>query len=956
MPDAHNKENSSNITKRVYVIACGVLSIDIKRLAENFNLDISMRFLKGGLHEKPMELRKQLQTAIDEVSGSDQYDRIAIGYGICGRGTVGVEARDIPLVIPKAHDCIAMFLGSNQAYNDEFSRYPGTYYISAGWYEEKAEPLSQRRRWAYFGDEKIKYDDLVKKYGEKDARETFKFLNSWKRNYQRAALIDTGVENSRIYEDYAKSMAKEYNWKYEVIKGNLSLLEKLICTDSTTNEILVVPPKHRIEHDPKSDGVRVDPILKKTEIGDKQPKSFWVRDNNNRLKNKREIDFGLGIDAGGTFTDAAIYDLSADRVCSKNKALTTRWNLTEGIQEALAGLDTEKLKAVELVAISTTLATNAIVEGKGQKVGLILMPPYGLFDLGDINYEPKSIVLGRLEITGKEIDPVNELQIRRTAREMVKRFQVKAFAVSGFAGTINPEHELLVQRLLHEETGLFVTCGHELSDLLNFRTRAMTAVLNARIIPRSIDLLDNIEGVLHKHGIKARIVVVKGDGTLMSAEMAMERPVETILSGPAASVAGAHYLTDCEDAIVVDVGGTTSDIAAFQEGEVKICKNGADIGGFKTHVQALEIRTAGLGGDSFISWEKDHFKISPQRVGPIAWLGAKDPGTHKALEYMMFHPGSYQSTTKTMQILIKTGAVDNMSLTHQEKEIVKLLEKRPYSLDELAKYVETPHRMLLHLTHLEDNFIIQRCGLTPTDLLHVTKKFDRWDNKASLKICELVSQITGLEITELAEKLLEQFIKKLAKEILEKELVEKTGHPDLKESKSCQVIIDHILSGADEDHVLQAKLSKPIIAIGAPVKNFLPGAAKLLNARLIIPKNEDVANAVGAITSKIMIRRKATIKPDQEGGFLIEGLEGNRQFLKFDRAVEHAENELVCLVRKIGRASGTSETSIKIHVEDKIPTTANGSPVFLGRTLTAQLKGKPDMLPKQKSLGQSALA
>ncbi|MDP7417699.1 MAG: hydantoinase/oxoprolinase family protein, partial [Desulfobacterales bacterium] len=205
----------------------------------------------------------------------------------------------------------------------------------------------------------------------------------------------------------------------------------------------------------------------------------------------------------------------------------------------------------------------------------------------------------------------------------------------------------------------------------------MTAVLNARIIPRSIDLLDNIEGVLHKHGIKAQIVVVKGDGTLMSAEMARERPVETILSGPAASVAGAHYLTDCEDAIVVDVGGTTSDIAAFQEGEVKICKNGADIGGFKTHVQALEIRTAGLGGDSFISWEKDHFEISPQRVGPIAWLGAKDPGTHKALKYMMFHPGSYQSTTKTMQILIKTGAVDNMSLTHQEKEIVKLLEKRP---------------------------------------------------------------------------------------------------------------------------------------------------------------------------------------------------------------------------------------------------------------------------------------
>lgn len=955
MSDVHKKENSSNTPKRVHVIACGVLSIDIKRLAENFNLDISMQFLKGGLHEKPTELRKQLQEAIDEVSGSGRYDRIAIGYGICGRGTVGVEARDIPLVIPKAHDCIAMFLGSNRAYKDEFSRYPGTYYISAGWYEEKAEPLPQRRRWAYFGDEKIKYDDLVKKYGEKDARETFKFLNSWKRNYQRAAFIDTGVENSRTYKDYAKSMAKEHNWKYEVIKGNLSLLEKLICAESTTDEILVVPPKHRIEHDPKSDGVRADPIWKKTEIGYKRPKRFWITDNDYRSGNNREIDFGLGIDTGGTFTDAVIYDLSTDRVCSKNKALTTRWNLTEGIEEALAGLDTEKLKVVELVAVSTTLATNAIVEGKGQEVGLILMPPYGLFDPEDIKYEPKSTISGRLEITGKEIDPVNDLQVRRVAREMVKRFQVKAFAVSGFAGTINPEHELQVKRLLHQETGLFVTCGHELSDLLNFKTRAMTAVLNARIIPRSLALLDNIEVVLLKRGIKAPVVVVKGDGTLMSAEMARERPVETILSGPAASVAGAQYLTDCEDAIVVDVGGTTSDIAAFQKGEVKVCKNGADIGGFKTHVKALEIRTAGLGGDSFISWEKDHFDISSQRVGPIAWLGAKDPGTHKALRYMMLHPGSYLGSTKTVQLLIKTGAVDSVRLTHQEKEIVKLLEKRPYSLDELAKYVETPHRMLLHLANLEDNFIIQRCGLTPTDLLHVTKDFTRWDNKASLKICELFSQITGLGVKELADKLLEQFIKKLAKEILEKELVEKTGHPGLRESKSCRAIIDHILSGADKDHVVQAKLSKPIIAIGAPVKNFLPGAAKLLNARLILPKNEDVANAVGAITSKIMVRRKVTIKPDQEGGFLIEGLEGNRQFLKFEQAVEHAEHELVSLVREIGRASGTSEKSIEINIEDKIPAIANGSTVFLGRTITAQLKGKPDMLPKQKPFGQSAL-
>ena len=118
-----------NQKRRICVIACGVLSLDIQRLAQGLDLDISLRFLPGGLHERPAELRRQLQAAIDEVAGVDQYDRIAIGYGLCGQGTVGLQSRGIPLAIPRVHDCIALFLGSDSAYRREFSRFPGTYYI-----------------------------------------------------------------------------------------------------------------------------------------------------------------------------------------------------------------------------------------------------------------------------------------------------------------------------------------------------------------------------------------------------------------------------------------------------------------------------------------------------------------------------------------------------------------------------------------------------------------------------------------------------------------------------------------------------------------------------------------------------------------------------------------------------------------------------------------------------------
>ena len=167
---------------------------------------------------------------------------------------------------------------------------------------------------------------------------------------------------------------------------------------------------------------------------------------------------GLGIDVGGTYTDSVIYSLSEKKLLSKRKALTTKWDFTEGIRQSLLSLDQGLLPAVSLVALSSTLATNAIVENKGQKVGLLLMPPYGLFEPEDIAYEPKAIISGRLEITGVPIQPLNEREISQIARRMVCNLDVKAFAVSGFAGVINPEHELSVKRILHDETGLFVSC------------------------------------------------------------------------------------------------------------------------------------------------------------------------------------------------------------------------------------------------------------------------------------------------------------------------------------------------------------------------------------------------------------------------------------------------------------------------------------------------------------------
>jgi N-methylhydantoinase A/oxoprolinase/acetone carboxylase beta subunit len=133
-----------------------------------------------------------------------------------------------------------------------------------------------------------------------------------------------------------------------------------------------------------------------------------------KQSNDQLLKMGLGIDAGGTYTDAVIYDFLAGMVLSKNKALTTKWDFTVGIKETLDGLDKNLLARTDLAAVSTTLATNAVVEGEGQHVGLLIMPPYGLFEEKDIPYEPKAVISGRLEISGEVTVPYQDLPVPST--------------------------------------------------------------------------------------------------------------------------------------------------------------------------------------------------------------------------------------------------------------------------------------------------------------------------------------------------------------------------------------------------------------------------------------------------------------------------------------------------------------------------------------------------------------
>jgi hypothetical protein len=312
--------------RKPYVIACAVLALDIKAVAEKLGTDIGVRYLEGGLHERPHLLREKLQAAIDEISASGRCERIMVGYGVCGRGTVGIQARDIPLVIPKVHDCMALFMGGDREYQREFKKYPGTYYISAGWYEEKTEPFSQQKKTVFLGDQKLSYDELVDKYGENAAKETYRFLSTWKQNYHRAAFIETDVKQSPRYETYAREMAHEYGWQYEKIPGDHALIEKLLVARETNDEILVVQPNHVIQFDSLESKLSAKPVWADKKIRHQETEIIVLDDEALPADDTAYLKIGLGIDAGGTYTDTVLYEFDRGKTICKSKALTTKWD------------------------------------------------------------------------------------------------------------------------------------------------------------------------------------------------------------------------------------------------------------------------------------------------------------------------------------------------------------------------------------------------------------------------------------------------------------------------------------------------------------------------------------------------------------------------------------------------------------------------------------------------------
>jgi N-methylhydantoinase A/oxoprolinase/acetone carboxylase beta subunit len=664
------------------------------------------------------------------------------------------------------------------------------------------------------------------------------------------------------------------------------------------------------------------------------------------------MSLGLGIDTGGTYTDAAIIDFDNGSVISKAKALTTRGDLYLGIANSVGKLDGVDLKRIKLVSLSSTLATNSVVEGKGYRVGLMMVG-------GDYNptipVDEVAEISGGHNLDGEEAQPLDV----KAARDFVisVKDKVDSFAISSFLSVRNPNHELELKKIVQEECGHPVICGHELSSKLGLYERTITAVLNARLIPIISDLVSSVKKVLADKGIEAPLMIVKGDGSLMGEETARLRPVETILSGPAASLIGARHLTGLDDAVVIDVGGTTTDIGILRGGRPRLDPEGAMIGGWRTRVKAADIATSGIGGDSRIVVNRGAIVLAPQRVVPLCIASSMYPSLRQRLEEARSESEksvsgyiALESILQTTEFFIFSRESKGMVLTEEEAKFIELVKHGPRSVQDGCRAIGI-HPYALNLRKLEERGVIQRIGLTPTDILHVDGSYREYDQDASRVGVEVQAQAAGMGIGQFCEEIREMVVRKIAKELVHKLIYEETGRTSTCETS--EYLYDMMISQAKGlDCTFAIELNKPLIGVGAPVGVYLPPVAERLHTQLVIPKHTEVGNAVGAITGSVFESVEALIRPKDGHATEVDPpcklftSEGTKEFGSLEEAVRYAIAWGSELSRQKAVLAGAKEVEVRVDRVDDIFSLAKDKKwggLLIDTKVTVTAVGKPQL-------------
>ena len=654
----------------------------------------------------------------------------------------------------------------------------------------------------------------------------------------------------------------------------------------------------------------------------------------------------LGIDTGGTYTDAVLIKDDTD-ILARAKALTTRQDLAIGVGAAVRMVLSEAsidASVISLASLSTTLATNALVEGQGGRVALIYvgfsasdLKAHGLLDA--LKGDPVCVLEGGHLHDGLEASQLDERPLIAFLQK--HKDDVSSFAVAAQFATRNPAHENRTIDLVRQITAKPVSASHQLSAKLGGPKRALTALLNARLVGMIDALIGRAETVLREIGISAPMMVVRGDGSLMSSGQARDRPIETILSGPAASIVGARWLTGITHALVSDIGGTTTDVAILKDGRPVIDPDGARVGPYRTMVEAVAMRTTGLGGDSEVHFVSEGLSggvtLGPRRLVPVALMAAEAPDIiMPALEAQRrtTTPGEFDGRF--------VRAVRGINIDGLMPRDVAFLERIGDQAHLLGSILRTRMEQSA-LKRLVERGLVQVAGVTPSDAAHVLGYSDVWNSDAARMALQLfgrrrtgAGEVLARDPEKMAQIIVDQLTHQTGIALLQAALAEER----LDENLASHVLMQIGLGNHSGILRINTGLNIPVVGLGASAQNYYPAVGKCMGCEMILPLDGGVANAIGAIVGRIIMRRSGTITTPSEGRYRVHLESGPEDFIDKVVAFQRLEDGLRVAAKKAALVAGANDIEVAIDRDIKTAQ-VEAREIFVEATITVEASGRP---------------
>ena len=631
----------------------------------------------------------------------------------------------------------------------------------------------------------------------------------------------------------------------------------------------------------------------------------------------------LGIDTGGTYTDGVLLEYNTHRIIAAHKSLTTKRDFSIGIENVIKEIELEDPSAIQMVSISTTLATNAIAEGKGKRVALFLIgydpDLINSFNMGKRFATPLYYYIeGGHDLHGQEKVPLDLQDLLEKTKAVQNK--VDAIAVSSYFSPRNPEHEIRAQNAIASVSDLPIVLGHQLSTSLGSVERATTAALNASLLAVLQEFIIAVRRAMENRGINAPLMVVRGDGTLMNDEFAAQSPVETIHSGPAASAIGGRFLSGEDQALVLDIGGTTTDLALIKDGKVTVSETGASVSGYQTKVKAANLFSIGLGGDSHITLGRgNQIAIGPERVVPLAYLAHRHKNVKERLKALAQRGWPAPYPRELEYWFLQREVPDSNSFTTREKKVIEILRSGPKPATEVLKSMGLLDPSQIDLSNLWREEITGKSGFTPTDILHIEGKHTPWNDEASQAALTVFSHYLNWDPDQFRQVFWQSVTEKITKAVIHFLTEKEIPSRNQPQQDLANWFLDNTLTPEHEQLETVIKLKIPLIGIGAPADVMLNKTAQALKTDLILPNHYQVANATGAVAGSVMVTEEILIYPQLSAGnidvigYYLQARDGREEIEELEDALKQAkkiagENALSAALR-----SGADNPQVEIE-------------------------------------------